>query len=366
MLDLYPLIVPAFRLLPPEKAHQMVLRWLQNGWVTPQIWPEDSILSQPLWDKTLINPIGLAAGFDRQGSVINPLLELGFGAVEIGSITREKHDGSPGKREFRLLRARAMIQRAESPNAGMLDCAGRLIVRFAGATAPTQGLVGVNLTLLPNSQTPVADITAMIHRLAPVTDYITLNPTAAGRPTSLVDIAGWWPEIQAAQHQSAQLTGRHIPVLLKLPGDLGFTERQEIADIALSLTLDGLILGDGTISRPSGVQQRKGRIRGNLSGKPILSMSTEILRDISRLTRGKILLVGSGGIFTAADAYAKIRAGASFVQLYTALVFRGPTVVRTLKRELAALIRADGFANITEAIGADHRLDPEDPTAQGD
>jgi dihydroorotate dehydrogenase len=218
------------------------------------------------------------------------------------------------------------------------------------------GIVGVNLGKNKDQTDAAADYAAGTQRLGPLADYLVINVSSPNTPglralQSREALAALIGAVLAARSGLA----RRPPLLLKIAPDLTDADRQDIADVALASGLDGLIVSNTTIARPAGLDPRFAQEAGGLSGRPLFGPATETLRDIYRRTRGRLPIIGVGGITDAADAYAKIRAGASLVQLYTALVFEGPGLVRRIKDGLAALLARDGFAHLAEAVGADHR-----------
>jgi dihydroorotate dehydrogenase len=233
--------------------------------------------------------------------------------------------------------------------------AAAMAARLQGRAA-TQGIVGVNLGKNKDQTDAAADYAAGTTQLGPLADYLVINVSSPNTPglralQSRDALAALIEAVLAARGALA----RRPPLLLKIAPDLIDADRQDIAEIALSSGLDGLIISNTTITRPAGLDPRFAAETGGLSGRPLLQPSTEILRDIYRRTGGKLPIIGVGGIASAADAYAKIRAGASLVQIYSALVFEGPGLIRRIKDGLAALLARDGFAQVGEAIGADHR-----------
>jgi dihydroorotate dehydrogenase len=297
------------------------------------------------------NPIGLAAGFDKDGEVYRQTLKLGFGFVELGSVTPRPQPGNPKPRLFRLTQDRAVINRMGFNNRGIAAMAARLETRNTA-----QGIVGVNLGKNKDQADAAADYAAGTRRLGPLADYLVINVSSPNTPglralQSRDSLAALIAAVVAVRNGLA----RRPPLLLKIAPDLIDADRQDIATVALGSGLDGLIVSNTTIARPAGLDPRFAQETGGLSGRPLREPATEILRDIYRRTGGKLPIIGVGGVAGAQDAYAKIRAGASLVQLYTALVFEGPGLVRRIKDGLADLLARDGFANIAEAVGADHR-----------
>lgn len=363
-LDLYALLRPLLFRCQPEAAHGLAIRALQlwqscpGGALPAQADPR---LRQRLWGLEFPNPVGLAAGFDKNGEVWRGVLRLGFGFAEIGSVTPLAQEGNPRPRLFRLTEAEAVLNRMGFNNAGIAAMERRL--RAAGrAAAGRTGLLGINLGKNKSTEDAAADYELGIRALARFADYLVINVSSPNTPglralqgrAPLQALIGRARRALDAAPLDTGAAGRRPPLLLKIAPDLTQEDLADIAAVALEGGLDGLIVSNTTITRP-GVDPRWLAEAGGLSGKPLFSLSTRILADIYRLTEGRLPLIGVGGIASAAEAYAKIRAGASLVQLYSALIYRGPWLARRINRDLPALLRQDGFDTIAAAVGADHR-----------
>lgn len=356
MFDLFPLARPLLHALPPETAHRLTLRALRAGLGPVDRTPDDPALAVDLWGLHFANPVGLAAGFDKDGEAPDALLDLGFGFVELGSLTPRPQPGNPRPRLFRLPAQRAVINRLGFNNGGQ-DGAAR---RLANRARPGRGPVGINLGKNKDSTDAAADYRAGVRALGPLADYLVVNVSSPNTPglralQGRAPLAELLTAVLAARRELAEAGQGSPPLLLKIAPDLTEEDRADIAAVALELGLDGLIVSNTTIARPPGLPADLARETGGLSGAPLLAPSTEVLRAMARLTGGRIPLIGVGGIASGADAYAKIRAGASLVQLYTALIYDGPALIGRIKRDLAALLKADGFGSVAEAVGADVR-----------
>ena len=345
--------------LDPEQAHDATLWALRCGLGPARGSSDDPILSVRLWGRDFANPLGLAAGFDKNAVAIDPMLRLGFGFVEVGSITPAPQAGNPKPRVFRLAEDGAAINRLGFPSRGLAAAEARIgRWREQAARTPAQGLLGVNLGMNRDSPDPAADYAAGARALAPFADYLAVNVSSPNTPglralqgrDELTRILGAVRAAIADLPAAAQ-----PPLLVKIAPDLSVAEMAEIAAAALDLELAGLIVGNTTVARPGTLAGDHRGETGGLSGRPLFAPSTEVLREIYRLTGGRVPLIGVGGIDGAEDAYAKIRAGASLVQLYTAMVYRGPGLVPEIKAGLADLLRRDGYSQVSEAVGADHR-----------
>jgi dihydroorotate dehydrogenase len=348
---LYQRVFPLLDRIDPERAHRLAIAGLKTGLIAGDRRADAPSLAQTLFGLAFPNPVGLAAGFDKDGEVYRQTLNLGFGFVELGSVTPKPQPGNPRPRLFRLTADRAVINRMGFNNRGIAAMAARLAGRD-----PARGIVGINLGKNKDQTDAAADYATGTRALGPLADYLVINVSSPNTPglRALQSREALAALIAAVLAVRAQLP-RRPPLLLKIAPDLTDADRQDIAEVALASGLDGLIISNTTIARPAGIDPRFAQEAGGLSGRPLFEPATETLRDLYRRTGGKLPLIGVGGIASAADAYAKIRAGASLVQLYTALVFEGPGLVRRIKQELAALLQHDGFNNVTEAVGADHK-----------
>ena len=352
-MDRFRLAAPFLRLLDPEVAHGLTL-WALRGGLGP-VWdaPGDPILAQRLWGRDFPNPVGLAAGFDKDALAFGPLLRLGFGFVEVGSVTPEPQAGNPRPRIFRLPEDRAVINRIGFAGRGMEAAARRLERRRAGA-----GLVGVNLGKNRASGDAAADYAAGARRLGPLADYLVVNVSSPNTPglRALQGRGELTAIIERVRGALAEaVPGGPPPLLVKIAPELTEADRDDIAAVAMAEGLDGLIVSNTTTARPPGLRGRRRDEAGGLSGRPLFEPSTALLAEMYRRTEGRIPLIGVGGVASAEDAYAKLRAGASLVQLYTALVYQGPAVVSRIRTGLAGLLRRDGFGSLSEAVGADQR-----------
>lgn len=346
--NLFPLVRPLLHALPPEIAHRLTLMALRAGFGPSRPAGDDPILRSSLWGLDFANPIGLAAGFDKDGVAVLPLLRLGFGFVEIGGVTPEPQPGNPGPRVFRLPAQGALINRLGLNSAGMSVVAANLR-RMSGP-----GPVAVNLGRNKDSADAEADYRALVGIFAGLADFLVVNVSSPNTPglRALQDrdaLARLLDGVLAAR----SATGHRTPVLVKIAPDLTPEDRADIADVALQSGIDGLVVSNTTIARPDGLPGDLAAQAGGLSGRPLMGPSTALLREMAGRTGRRLPIIGVGGVASGADAYAKIRAGASLVQLYTALVYQGPALVTEIKRDLAGLLRADGFASVSDAVGAD-------------
>jgi dihydroorotate dehydrogenase len=361
----YRFVGPLLRLLPAESAHRATIEALRLHLVPTRSAPDDPILASRLWGLSFSNPVGLAAGFDKDAEAVDAVLKLGFGFVEVGTVTPRPQPGNPKPRLFRLVDDRAVINRLGFNSQGLARVAARLEARRMAPLRPP-GIVGANVGPNRDSEDPNADYADAIAALAGLADYLVINISSPNTPglralqsrAQLAHLVEWVQAARAsvvAGDQAPRGNGAGPPLLVKIAPDLTEEDLRDIADVALEAAIDGLIVTNTTITRPSGLRSRHRDEEGGLSGEPLFELSTGVLGEVYRRTGGRIPLVGVGGISSGRHAYAKIRAGASLVQLYTALVYHGPGLIGRIKAELAELLRGDGFATLTDAVGADLR-----------
>lgn len=341
---LFDLARPALFAIDPERAHRLTVRALAlAGRRGP---PAAGALAVDVAGLGFPNPLGMAAGFDKDAEVPDQLLGLGFGFAEVGSITPRPQAGNPRPRLFRLVEDRAVINRMGFNNGGAEVARDRLVRR-----AGRPGIVGINIGANKDSEDRIADYVTMTRVMAPLASYLAVNISSPNTPG-----------LRALQDEGA-LTGlldavieargtAGPPVFLKVAPDLESGDIDAIARIALDRKLGALIVSNTTISRPA-LLSANARETGGLSGAPLRDLAQQRLRDFRKATGGAIPLVGVGGIASAEDAWARIRAGASLVQLYSAMVYGGPGLPRRILRGLEALMRRDGFASIAEAVGSE-------------
>ena len=345
--DLHGLATLAMRGLDPEYAHGLAIKGLKLG-LGPHAPPDPPILATDLAGMRLPNPVGLAPGFDKDAEVYAPMLRAGFGFVECGTVTPLPQVGNPRPRLFRLWQDRAVINRMGFNNQGLEAFAQRLAHR-------RHGVVGANLGANKDSVDRLADYTAGLRRLWGMVSYFTINISSPNTPglralqtkTALEDLLG---RLVATADSLPQ--GVAVPMFLKVAPDLEDAEIEAIVETVAAAGLAGVIVSNTTVSRPP-LRSRHAVETGGLSGAPLFGPSTEVLRRFRQAAAGRFLLIGAGGIGSGVDAYAKIRAGASAVQLYSALAYEGPGLVVQIKRELAQRLQADGFRSVAEAVGAE-------------
>jgi dihydroorotate dehydrogenase len=330
----------------PERAHALSLMALQTG-LAPLPGPVDlPRLACTLAGMRLLNPVGLAAGYDKNATVIGPLSRAGFGFLEVGAATPLPQPGNPKPRLFRLTEDRAAINRFGFNNDGMEAIGQRLAARIRTAVP-----VGLNLGANKTSDNRAADFAKVLATCGPHVDFATVNVSSPNteKLRDLQGAAALTALLQGVMEARAALA-TPIPVFLKISPDLTADELAQIAAVALASGLSGVIATNTTLSR-EGLKSESRAETGGLSGAPLFEKSTRVLAQLSQLTDGKLPLIGVGGISTPDQAYEKIRAGASAVQLYTAMVYEGLSLVPRIAKGLDALLARDGFASVTDAIG---------------
>ncbi|WP_109808506.1 quinone-dependent dihydroorotate dehydrogenase [Sphingosinithalassobacter portus] len=315
--------------------------------------PTDPSLAQRVAGIDFANPVGLAAGLDKNGEAVPGLFALGFGSVEIGTLTPRAQPGNPRPRLFRLTDDEAVINRMGFNNDG-LDAALARIARLPNR----RGVLGINVGANKDSvagDRAIEDYALGVSRAAPLADYLTINVSSPNTP-GLRDLQSRpaIDELLAACDSARQLSdGSRRPFFLKIAPDLDAKAIDSVVAAAIDHHVDALIVSNTTISRPEILRSAAAGESGGLSGKPLAPLARRALRDARAATGGQLPLISAGGIDSGAEAYARIRAGASLVHVYSALVYRGAGLPRRMLRELSALLRRDGFANIAEAVGAD-------------
>jgi len=341
--------------LDPETAHRTAILALRLGLV-PRPEPfDDPLLHTRVWDLDFRSPLGLAAGFDKDAEVVDAMLAMGFGFVEAGSVTPRPQPGNPAPRLFRLTEDRGVINRFGFNSRGLTPYAARLRARRVHGGAP--GVVGANVGRNRDSPDGVADYVAGVRVLAGLADYLVCNISSPNTPglralQQREAIAELLARVVAARDEATPAGGRRPPLLAKVGPDLSGRMVEDIAEVALAARVDGLIVGNTTVDRPASLRSLQAVEPGGLSGAPLLGKADACLEAFARVLAGRLPLIGCGGVSSGADAYGKIRAGASLVQLYSALVYGGPGLVGRINRELAALLRQDGYASVSEAVGS--------------
>lgn len=331
--------------LDPETAHGLALKALQLG-----LTPSSGTVTSPrlrttLAGLTLPNPVGLAAGFDKNATALRPLSRAGFGFLEVGGATPRPQPGNPKPRLFRLTEDRAVINRFGFNNDGMSAIATRLKDR------PQEAVIGLNLGANKDSENRAADFATVLATCAAHLDFATVN-VSSPNTEKLRDLQGKdaLSALLAGVMEIRNALDRPIPIFLKIAPDLTDAEIADVAEVALSSGIDGLIATNTTLDR-DGLNSAHRDEKGGLSGRPLFEKSTRVLAQLYRATEGSVPIIGVGGISSADDAYTKIRSGASAVQLYSALTYEGLSLVPRIARGLDDLLKRDGFDTVAEAVG---------------
>jgi dihydroorotate dehydrogenase len=349
---------PLLHLLDAETAHGVTLLALKSGLVRARRDVDDPLLATEAWGLKFANPIGLAAGFDKDAEVMDAMLALGFGFVEAGTVTPRPQPGNPRPRLFRLTEDEAVINRFGFNSKGLEHFVARLKARQGGPRAP--GIFGANVGKNRDTEDAAGDYATGIEAVCRYADYLVCNISSPNTPglrnlQAREQIEKLIVRVLEARQRAATDLATVPPLLAKVGPDLDEAQLQDIAEVALATGIDGLIVGNTTVDRPSHLRSPHRNEAGGLSGPPLMPKATACLSDMYRLTRGRLTIIGCGGVASGADAYEKIRAGASLVQLYSSLVFHGPELVGRIKKDLAALLRANGHASVAHAVGAAHR-----------
>ena len=366
-----------------EKVHERMLTSIEFISKIPGFLPllrslfleDNPLLRTQLFDKTLNNPIGLAAGFDKDGRILPALFALGFGFVEIGTVTPRPQEGNPRPRLFRLKEDHAVINRMGFNNQGAWKMAERLVantLKIKSADADVfelsedypaniaSGMLGINIAKNKDTSLEKAtdDYVSALSTLHPFAEYFTLNISSPNTEDLrnlqekealriLLD------SVCARRDELDRNHSRNTPLLVKLSPDLDGETLENSAHVIQEFSIQGIIATNTTVERPE-LKSKNRTETGGLSGKPLQNCSTAMIRTLFAELGADIPIIGVGGIFNGADAYEKIRAGAAAVQIYTALIYEGPGLVRKVKEELANLLESDGYKSVSEAVGADH------------
>ena len=339
-------LLPLLRRMDPERAHDYALRALRLGLAGTARQDADPILGVDVLGRHFANPVGLAAGFDKNAVAVPALMRLGFGFVETGTVTPRPQAGNPRPRLFRLDADKAVINRMGFNNDGLDAYVARLAALPRGATP-----LGANVGINKEGADPERDYPALVRAVAPYADYVAINVSSPNTP-GLRDLQGE-ARLRSILRAIGTRAGIHPPLLVKIAPDLSDAGLAAVVETCAAEGVQGLIVSNTTISRPASLRSGQAREPGGLSGAPLFALSTRMLARAFLLARGRLVLVGVGGIATGQDAFAKIRAGASLVQIYTGLVYAGPALIPRLKHELAAALRAAGFARLRDAVGSD-------------
>jgi len=344
--------LPLLRFLDPEDAHRLAIQGLRL--LPPlRLKPDDPKLAVRAFGLNFPNPIGMAAGFDKNAEVPDALLRLGFGFVEIGSVTPRPQEGNPRTRLFRLERDEAVINRMGFNNDG-----AETVLRRLAARAHLGGIVGVNVGANKDSPDRFADYVKLIEMFAPVADYFTVNVSSPNTPgLRNLQQAKMLDELLARvidARERVRTEAGDSPVLLKIAPDLSLAELDDVVHIARSRRVDGMIVSNTTLARPASLREmNRAKEQGGLSGRPLFRLSTRMVAETFVRTEAAFPLIGVGGIDSGGAALTKIRAGASLIQLYSSLIYKGLGVIDQIKSDLASTLLRTGRESLSEIVGAD-------------
>ncbi len=353
-MSLHDIASRALHVLDPEDAHRWAIKGLKMGLGPRQSDVDDPILAINVAGLPLSNCVGLAAGFDKNAEVPAAMARAGFGFVECGTVTPLPQVGNPRPRLFRLTPDQAVINRMGFNNEGLEPFASRL---SALKVRRAEGVVGANIGANKDAADRIADYVTGLTRLWGLSDYFTINISSPNTPglralqtkAALEELLGRIAEARGLLKAAGTVD---YPIFLKVAPDLEDGEVEAIIETVKANGLNGVIVSNTTIARPDHLASPHKGESGGLSGKPLLDASTAMLARFHAANNGHLALIGAGGVASGADALAKIKAGACAVQLYSALVYGGPGLVQRIKADLAARLRAEGFASVTDAIGA--------------
>ena len=334
--------------LDPEIAHNLAIKSLKFNFV-PNVLEEDKnnpLFKTTLFDKNLENPIGMAAGFDKNAEVYNSLFKLGFGFVEVGTITPLKQYGNPKPRVFRLVEDEALINRLGFNNLGSKNVLDRI------RSNKQTGLLGINIGPNKDSDNRLEDYANCFRSFHDVADYITINISSPNTE----DLRNFHDQIKLNEllesiYKEKKNLGSKIPIAVKISPDIDDKEIKKITEVLLSNNIEAVIISNTSDSSRNKLNDIQKHQKGGLSGKPIEENSTKLVNKFYKLLNGKIKIIGCGGVDSGKGAYEKFLAGADYVQLYTGMVFRGPNIVNMIKKELKELLIVDGVKNFAEIIG---------------
>jgi dihydroorotate dehydrogenase len=337
----YALLRPAIFALDAERAHDLALKALQLGLGGANHLPPDPALQQELWGLTFANPMGLAAGFDKNAQAVEAMAKLGFGAVEVGSLTPKPQPGNPKPRLFRLREDEAVINRMGFNNEGHAPALARL------QQAKCACILGVNVGANKDATDRLADYAAGIACFNEVADYLTVNISSPNTPgLRALQSRKELSELLERLAQAKAALAKPKPILLKIAPDLEDAELEDIAKLTQDSAISGIIISNTTISRPAHLRSAHASETGGLSGKPLFELSTRRLAKLAKLTQ--LPIIGAGGISDAETAWEKLRAGASLLQLYSALIYKGPGLIAEINAGLSARLKREGLTHIAQ------------------
>jgi dihydroorotate dehydrogenase len=341
---------PALFVFDPEQAHELTLKALETGLYPRDETPDEAVLGCSLGPLTLPNPVGIAAGFDKDARVPDAVLGIGCGFAEVGTLTPLAQEGKPRPRIFRLIKERAVINRLGFNNGGHAPALARLAARAR------RGIIGVNIGANMDAADRIADYVAGLDAFYGVADYFTVNISSPNTPglrdlQAPAQLDALLDRLMAARDEHVAAGAPSRPLVVKLAPDIAEDDLPAIVERLVGHGVDGVAVSNTTLARPGLANNENARQSGGLSGRPLFHRSTVVLARVHQLTAGRIPLIGIGGIDSGETALAKIEAGASLIQLYTGLIYEGPGLISRIKAHLARYAREHGLARIGEATG---------------
>ena len=354
-MSLYKIFRPAIFKIEPETAHNLaidLLRFLPNASSLFCLNKNYENLHTKLWNLDFTNPIGMAAGFDKNAAVALTLEKFGFGFVECGTVTPLAQIGNPQPRIFRLEQDHAIINRLGFNNLGAENFAKNIAQILPKISVP----LGINIGKNKDTEDAISDYLLLLQKFYEKASYITVN-ISSPNTKNLRDLQNenqldlFLSEIIKKKNELKNSSQKNIPILLKIAPDLTLSEIETIAEAVIKNAVDGVIISNTTIDRNLNFQSTYAAESGGLSGQPLFAKANEVLKNFYKLTQGKIPLIGVGGIASAQDAYEKIKCGAAMVQIYSAFIYEGFGLVERIKKDLSEMVKKDGFKNITQAVG---------------
>ncbi|XP_067635638.1 dihydroorotate dehydrogenase (quinone), mitochondrial isoform X2 [Eurosta solidaginis] len=350
--------MPLMRYLPAEMSHNLALLACKYKVFPAPAQPDAQNLAVAFFDKPISNPIGIAAGFDKQGEAVEGLSKLGFGFVEIGSVTPEPQPGNPTPRVFRLFNDKAIINRYGFNSQGHKAVFERL--NELKSARGYEGVLGVNLGKNKTTDSPIADYVSGVKVFGPVANYLVVNVSSPNTP-GLRDLQGKKELEQLltsiVEARNSLPANNQVPILLKISPDVNKEDLKDIVGVInkKACRVDGLIVSNTTLARENLKEIELAHESGGLSGTPLRSKSTQLIADVYAQTGGKIPIIGVGGISSGRDALEKLEAGATYLQFYTAFIYEGPPAVTRIKKELSQLLDEKGYKSVQEAVGKNYK-----------
>ncbi len=344
MADPFQFAKPLLHLMDPERAHELTLRALEANLVPAQPVVDEPSIAIDLFGRRLDSPVGLAAGFDKNARVFRRMYAQGFSFVEVGGVTPRPQRGNPRPRVFRIPQDNAVVNNMGFPNDG-----AEAVVRRLGGERPA-GMLGINLASNGDSTDPAEDFVGLVRRFASYADYLTLDISCPNSINGKVFLDPARLRDLMARLNALERGPLPPKLVAKVSPDVDDALLEQLMTVLLEAKIDGIIVSNTTVERPATLRG-DASMKGGLSGSPLFARSTAMLAQVASITGGSVPLIGLGGIASGPQAYAKIQAGATAVQLYTGLIYSGTALVTRIKRELAVLLMRDGYGSLSEAVG---------------